>query len=135
MARICLKCQTHNPEDSKFCKECAAPLPSYKEARPSFTKTLETPAEGLTRGVTFAGRYEIIEELDIGGMGKVYRVEDIKVREEIAPKLIKPEIAVDKKTIERFKNELKITRKIRHKNICAMFDLSEEKGNHYITME
>jgi serine/threonine protein kinase/tetratricopeptide (TPR) repeat protein len=68
-------------------------------------------------------------------MGRVYRVEDTKVKEEIALKLIKPEIAADKKTIERFRNELKIARKIRHKNVCAMFDLSEEKGSHYITME
>ena len=68
-------------------------------------------------------------------MGKVYRVEDSKVKEEIALKLIKPEIAADKKTIERFRNELKIARKIRHKNVCAMFDLSEEEGSHFITME
>jgi serine/threonine protein kinase len=68
-------------------------------------------------------------------MGKVYRVEDRKIKEEIALKLIKPEIASDKKTIERFSNELKIARKIRHKNVCGMYDLNEEKGTHYITME
>ena len=129
----CPKCHTENPDSQKFCGECATPLPGIQDS--IHTKTLETPTEELTRGSVFAGRYEIIEELGKGGMGKVYRVEDTKVKEEVALKLIKPEIAADKKTIERFRNELKIARKIRHKNVCAMFDLGEEKGQHYITME
>ncbi len=102
---------------------------------PSHTKTLEIPAEELAKGITIAGRYEIIEELGEGGMGRVYRVQDTKVNEEVALKLIKSEIAADKKTIERFKGELKTARKIRHKNVCGMYDLGEEKGLHFITME
>jgi len=105
------------------------------KSQPSFTKTLETPVSGLTRGTLFADRYEIIEELGKGGMGNVYRVEDTRTKEEIALKLIKPEIASDKKTIERFRNELTTARKIRHKNVCGMYDLGEYKGTHYITME
>jgi serine/threonine-protein kinase len=77
----------------------------------------------LATGTTFAGRYEIIEELGKGGMGKVYRVLDKKLNEEVALKLIKPEIALDKKTVERFSNELKIARKIVPKNVGRMFDL------------
>jgi len=68
-------------------------------------------------------------------MGKVYRVEDTKAKEEIALKLLKPEIAADKKTIERFRNELTTARKIRHKNICGMYDIGEENGTYFITME
>jgi serine/threonine protein kinase len=68
-------------------------------------------------------------------MGRVYRVEDTKINEEVALKIIKPEISSDKKTIERFHNELKITRKIRHKNVSGMFDLGEDQGTHFITME
>ncbi len=128
----CPKCQADNPDTQSFCGDCGTNL-SQEISAP--TKTIETPKEELKRGSVFAGRYEIIEELGKGGMGKVYRVEDTKVKEEIALKLIKPEIAADQKTIERFRNELKIARKIRHKNVCAMFDLSEEKGSHFITME
>ncbi len=128
----CPQCDTDNPSDSKYCKECATPLPDQKAF---VTKTIETPAEELSRGTIFANRYEIIEELGKGGMGKVYRVEDKKIKEEVALKLIKPEIASDKKTIERFSHELKIARKLRHKNICGMYDLGEARGTHYITME
>jgi tetratricopeptide (TPR) repeat protein/tRNA A-37 threonylcarbamoyl transferase component Bud32 len=83
----------------------------------------------------FAGRYEVIEELGKGGMGKVYKVFDTEIKEKVALKLLKPEIAVDKETIERFRNELKFARKIRHKNVCQMFDLAKEEGSYYITME
>jgi serine/threonine protein kinase/Flp pilus assembly protein TadD len=99
------------------------------------TETIESPKEELTTGVTFAGRYQIIEELGRGGMGRVYKALDTEVNEKIALKLIKPEIAAHKKTIERFRNELKFARKIRHKNVCQMYDLSKEGGNYYITME
>jgi Tol biopolymer transport system component/predicted Ser/Thr protein kinase len=129
----CPKCQTNNPYTQKFCGECATPLPSQKEI--PVTETLETPTEELTRGTTFAGRYEIIEELGKGGMGKVYRVYDKKIDGEVALKLIKPEIAADKNTIERFRNELKLAREIAHRNVCRMYDLNEEKGSQYITME
>jgi serine/threonine protein kinase/Tfp pilus assembly protein PilF len=128
----CPKCHTENSSDSQFCKSCATPLPSHEV---SVTETLEKPTEELTRGTTFAGRYEIIEELGKGGMGKVYRVEDKKINEEVALKLIKPEIASDKKTIERFSNELKMARKIAHRNVGRMYHLSEREGTHYITME
>ncbi len=68
-------------------------------------------------------------------MGKVYRVEDKKIEGEVALKLIKPEIAADKKTIDRFRSELKTARMISQRNVCRMFDLDESEGMHYITME
>jgi serine/threonine protein kinase/tetratricopeptide (TPR) repeat protein len=133
MSSKCPKCQTDNPPDSKFCKECATPLPSPGKAE--ITKTIEAPKEELTTGSVFAGRYQIIEELGKGGMGKVYKVLDKEVNAKIALKLIKPEIASDSKTIERFRNELKVARDIAHKNVCRMYDLGKEEGAYYITME
>ncbi|MFC2156860.1 protein kinase [Acidobacteriota bacterium] len=133
MSKECPKCQANNPEDSKFCKECATPLQRIQDV--IHTKTLETPKEELTTGSTFAGRYQIIEELGRGGMGRVYKALDKETKERIALKLIKPEIASEKKTIERFKNELTTARKIRNKNVCGMYYLGEDNGRHYITME
>ena len=135
MATKCPKCEFDNPEGTRFCGNCAAPLHAAEDAGPSFTKTLETPVEELRRGALFAERYEIIEKLGIGGMGAVYRVDDTKIGQDIALKLIKPEIASDKKTIERFRNELKTTRMISHRNVCRMFDLGETADTFFITME
>ncbi len=131
----CPKCHLENPPASKFCKECGTQLPSSEKISVSHTETLETPKEELTSGSTFAGRYQIIEELGKGGMGKVYKAHDTEIKEKVALKLIKPEIAADKKSIERFRNELKFARKIRHKNVCQMYDLSKVEGSYYITME
>jgi serine/threonine protein kinase/tetratricopeptide (TPR) repeat protein len=131
----CPKCNFENPADTKFCGECAAPLQPSEEISAPLTETLETPKEELTTGSTFAGRYQIIEELGKGGMGKVYKAQDTEIKEKVALKLIKPEIAADEKTIERFRNELKLARKIRHKNVCQMYDLNKEEGTYYITME
>ena len=142
MAVTCPKCHSEKPDTLKFCGECGTRLDSSASGnspgpgeRPSFTKTFETSAGELTRGTLFAGRYEVIEELGQGGMGKVYRVEDKKIKAEIALKLIRSDISVDKKTIERFGNELKMTRMISHPNVCRMFDLGEDKGTYFITME
>ena len=131
----CPKCNFENPADTKFCGECAAPLHPSEEISVADTETAETLIKELTTGSTFAERYQIIEELGKGGMGKVYKIFDKKIKEKVALKLLKPEIGTDKKTIERFSNELKFARKISHRNVCRMYDLGEEEGNHYITME
>jgi serine/threonine protein kinase/Tfp pilus assembly protein PilF len=131
----CPKCQSENPDDTLFCGKCGTKFETEEKEAASLTKTIETPTEELTRGSVIADRYEVIEELGKGGMGKVFRVEDKKIKEEVALKLIKPEIAADKKTIERFSNELKFARKIAHRNVCKMYDLGEEEGTYYITME
>ena len=131
----CPKCQAENPETKQFCADCGTQLPSAKTTRPEVTETLQTPIKELTTGSTFAGRYQIIEELGHGGMGKVYKVFDQEVQAKMALKLIKPEVSADKNTIDRFRNELKIARDISHKNICRMYDLGREAGNYFITME
>ncbi|TET74478.1 MAG: tetratricopeptide repeat protein [Candidatus Aminicenantes bacterium] len=131
----CPKCNFDNPSDTKFCGECAALLYPSEGISPPHTDTLQASIKELTRGATFARRYEIIEELGKGGMARVYKVFDKKIKEEVALKLLKPEIAADEKTIERFSNELKFARKIVHKNVGRMYDINEEEGTHYITLE
>ncbi len=135
MSIKCSRCETDNPDASSFCSDCGTQLDPSKESHIPHTKTLETPIEGLTTGSIFAGRYQIIEELGKGGMGKVYRVLDKELKEEVALRLIRPEIASDKKTVERFNNELKLARKIIHKNVGRLYELMEDKGTRFITME
>lgn len=106
METHCPICNTENPSDSKYCKECATPLPSAMDAPPSFTKTLETPVGEIKRGTLFANRYEVIKALGKGGMGKVYRAMDLEVKEEVALKLLKPEIAFLTKSLQKIDNFL-----------------------------
>ncbi len=132
---ICPKCRFENPDKTRFCGNCGIPLPNSIEISPSPTETFEPPPEELTVGGTFAGRYQVIEELGRGGMGRVYKALDTEVQEKIALKILRPEIASNKKTIQRFRNELKLARRISHKHVCRMFDLSREEDLYYITME
>jgi len=89
----------------------------------------------LTRGSTLADRYEVIEDLGRGGMARVYKAFDKEIEEKVALKLLKPEIVADESTIKRFRNELKFARRIAHKNVCRMYDLSKEGGTYFISME
>jgi len=134
MSFRCSNCGADNTPDSDFCKKCGTQIVK-SEREPIPTKTLELPKEELTTGSTFAGRYQIIEELGKGGMGLVYKAYDTEVQDRIALKLIKLEISLDKNTIERFQNELKLARKISHRNVCRMHDLGKSEGNYFITME
>jgi serine/threonine protein kinase len=131
----CPQCHFDNSDDTIYCGKCAALLKPSEEIPASPTQTLETPMETLKRGTTFAERYDLIEELGTGGMGKVYKAFDKKIEEEIALKMLRSEITGDKKTLSRFSNELKIARKIVHKNVGRMYDLGEAEGVHFITME
>jgi predicted Ser/Thr protein kinase len=80
-------------------------------------------------------RYEILAEVGRGGMGIVYRARDRETNELIAVKVLRPELAGDFGIVERFKNELKLARKITHKNVCRMYDLHLDGSTVYITME
>jgi len=129
----CPKCHSENAETKQFCADCGTKLISLKGSK--VTATLETPREELPRGTIFANRYEIIEELGKGGMGRVYRAFDKQLEEEVAIKFLKPEIASDNRNLDRFKNEIKLARKIIHRNVGRMHDLHEEKDSFFITME
>ena len=130
----CPRCHTENPADTLYCGKCGTKL-IPDESPATRTLTLDVAEEKLPTGSIFAGRYQVVEALGRGGMGKVYRVFDRELRAIVALKLIRPEIAEDPSTIERFRNELKLARDIVHKNVCRMYDLGREGETYYITME
>ncbi|HYA49482.1 MAG TPA: serine/threonine-protein kinase, partial [Burkholderiales bacterium] len=89
----------------------------------------------LVPGTTFAGRYRICDELGHGGMGRVYKAVDREVNETVALKILDPRISTDEQMVERFRNELKLARRISHKNVCRIYDLGSTEGVYFITME
>ena len=131
----CPSCHFDNPSDTRFCGNCGAVLQASKEIPAMPTETIIAPKKELTTGSTFVSRYQVIEELGKGGMGTVYKVFDSEIKEKIALKLLKPEVAADEETIERFRNEMKLARKIAHRYVCRMYDLGKAEGTYFITME
>ncbi len=146
----CPRCQADNPDESRFCGQCATSLePGGAAARvpaADMTTPLPAPAGPMTRtsqilcgeilpGSDFAGRYRILDELGRGGMGRVYKALDREISESIALKVLIPAFSADEKMVERFRNELKLARRISHKNVCRIFDLGSCEGTYFITME
>ncbi len=131
----CPECDRDLPEDTGICGRCGIRIRTFPEDSEPHTRTLETPSVHLSPGLSFADRYRILEELGKGGMGTVYRALDLKLDEEVAIKVIRPEIASDPNTVIRFGHELKLARRISHRNIGRLYELMESRGHHFITME
>ena len=100
--------------------------------RPSST---ELDFASLGTGKRFAGRYEVQETVGAGAMGMVYRTKDLELDEEVAIKTVKPELVVDETAVERFKDEIRLARKISHRNVVRTHDFGEWQGVYYLTME
>jgi HAMP domain-containing protein len=115
-------------------------LVEYLQARPTRTPSSAEPrarAEGqLTPGSRLAGRYDIEAVLGEGGMGIVYRAYDQEIGETVALKTLRPELGrFDSTLLDRFKQELRLARRITHRNVVRTYDLGETNGIYYITME
>src|SRR5216110_2917366 len=109
----------------------AAPTEPVRSARPS-----SAPRDALRPGTVFANRYEVKEVLGMGGMGVVYRAFDRELQEPVAIKTLRPEaLAGDGVALERFKQEIRLARKIAHRNVVRTYDLGEVNGLYYLTME
>ena len=89
----------------------------------------------LEIGMVVAGRYEILETLGKGGMGSVYKARDQELDRLVALKVIRPELARNTAIVDRFKQELRLSHLVTHKNVIRMYDLGEDTGMRFITME
>jgi serine/threonine-protein kinase len=97
--------------------------------RPSVTSVLQVDE-------VLAGRYEIQALLGQGGMGMVYRAYDRQLGETVALKTLRPDlVASDASMLERFKQEIRLARRITHRYVVRTHDLGEVDGMYYITME
>ena len=100
-------------------------MSSESRAAPSFEG-------GRTR---IADRYEILGLLGVGGMGSVYRARDAHLDEVVALKMLGRELARVPEMLARFRQEVKLARKVTHRNVARTFDLGEDGQDHFLTME
>ncbi|MGD0414535.1 MAG: tetratricopeptide repeat protein [Terriglobales bacterium] len=115
----------------------AKPGPPYSRSSPSSTPAVSSISAflSLQPGVLFGERYEILGVLGQGGMGAVYKARDRELDRLIALKVIRPELATDPAILQRFKQELILSRNITHKNVVRIYDLGEAEGIRFISME
>ena len=86
-------------------------------------------------GTVLAGRYRIVGLLGRGGMGEVYRAEDLKLGEAVALKFLPAELTLDGAALARFHREVRVARNVAHRNVCRVFDIGEAGGLHFLSME
>jgi len=95
----------------------------------------DTSGELSARGEMLGGRYELLGLLGVGGMGSVYRARDIELDEVVALKMIGKELLSSALILERFRQEVKLARRVTHRNVARMFDIGEHEKLKFLTME
>jgi TolB-like protein/Tfp pilus assembly protein PilF/predicted Ser/Thr protein kinase len=131
----CPRCHSENNDNSRFCSNCAAPLGQGGLQGASLTKTLETPVQVLKTGSLVAGKYKIIEEIGQGGMGIVYKADDVKLKRCVALKFLPPHLINSPELRERFLIEAQAAAALNHPNICVIYEVGESSEHPYIAME
>jgi serine/threonine-protein kinase len=116
----CPSCQSDVSESADHCFNCGHVLRSQPI---------------LFRGSVLAGRFEILAPLGKGGMGMVYKAHDRKLEEVVAIKVLRPEIAADPDMERRFRKEIVLARKVRHRNVCGIHEYGDDGALRYIAME
>jgi eukaryotic-like serine/threonine-protein kinase len=154
----CPNCKARNPDPAVRCLQCNTPLPIDaltvgEGVNPAatldvdFAKDWSTAAtlasteesSGLIKrlrpGFLLGKRYEIRDLLGVGGMGSVYKARDRELDRFVAIKVIRPDLAGQSEILRRFKQELILARQVTHKNVIRIFDLGEDGGIKFISME
>ena len=132
MTTQCPKCHTKNPDDSKYCKECASPL--KRSADVSVTKTIKTPAIGISKGTVIVGKYQILQKLEEGGMGIVYKAKDSRLDRIVALKFLSSDLIKDEEAKKRFIQEAQAAAALEHPNICTVYEVDEADSQTFIAM-
>jgi len=86
-------------------------------------------------GTVLGGRYRIVERLGRGGMGEVYRADDLKLAQPVALKFLPPELDRDPARLMQLHNEVRMARQVSHPNVCRVYDIDEEEGHTFLSME
>jgi serine/threonine-protein kinase len=143
----CVSCSSDVPGNSRFCPACGVSVDSQEFATQTVaiasharrTSGLgSSPAASQGRfapGYLLAGRYRIVAMLGKGGMGEVYRADDLSLEQPVALKFLPEAVAHNPDALARFRNEVRIARQVSHPNVCRMYDLAEADGYSFLSME
>ncbi|MGH9683524.1 MAG: serine/threonine-protein kinase [Candidatus Acidiferrales bacterium] len=157
----CFSCGGELPKNATFCPSCGTPVDI--SSTPTVTHIGSSPGMPLTSpeqrtkktlvssghpsssrrdqqgqfiaGATVAGRYRIVALLGKGGMGEVYRAEDLTLAQTVALKFLPVGLTQDEAARARFHQEVRLAREISHPNICRVFDIGEFDGRVFLSME
>ena len=102
---------------------------------PSSSGTATPSSLLFAPGAIIAGRYRLVSLLGRGGMGEVYRADDLTLDQQVALKFLPAGVAADPDRLAQFHAELRIARQVSHKNVCRLYDLGDHEGRRFLTME
>jgi serine/threonine-protein kinase len=156
----CRSCLAEIAEGGRFCSTCGEPVeppestptetvpprsgpPAGKARRVSGSSPLSdshastsVPDQGrFLPGTVLADRYRIVGLLGRGGMGEVYRADDLRLGQAVALKFLPEELTGDAASLDRFRNEVRIARQVSHPSVCRVYDIGEVDGQVFYTME
>jgi predicted Ser/Thr protein kinase len=148
----CRDCGGALPSTARFCASCGTPVAGDPTDLPTFSSPIaprppssgsgtrppssQAPADGgrFLPGVVLAARYRIVERLGKGGMGEVYRADDLTLGQPVALKFLPPATNTEE-MIGRLRAEVRIARRVSHLNVCRVYDIGEAEGLCFLSME
>ena len=154
----CPNCSSAVAEASRFCASCGSPVDAdatYVRSGPAATPSGPTVTVGTPRrtgvstplttspagqdvyvaGTLLADRYRVIGLLGKGGMGEVYRADDLKLGQPVALKFLPRDLSGDAVRLDRLMDEVRAARQVAHPNVCRVYDAGEADGRQFLTME
>ncbi|MBK9776730.1 MAG: serine/threonine protein kinase [bacterium] len=157
---FCTRCAQALPEGGRFCPSCAAPVPAPVADVPALpaatldaTRSAPAPAGSAATvagsapasaasyhgrfetGTRLGTRYRIVALLGRGGMGEVYRADDLELGQSVALKFLPESVSRNAAELARFRNEVRVARQIAHPNVCRVYDIGEIDGHVFLSME
>jgi serine/threonine-protein kinase len=150
----CPRCSKLTGPSERFCSGCGASLeetliaeapaqPSSGPSSGSSSYSVSSAAwlapssadAGFAPGTMLLGRYRIVGLLGRGGMGEVYRADDLVLGQSVALKFLPHDLAQNPDRLNRFRNEVRIARQVSHPNVCRVYDIGDLAGRPFLSME
>ncbi len=153
----CASCGVELSESNRFCPACGVsvavdtfatrtvaastqaatktPVRRHPTVLSSSSSSSSSDGSRFPPGTLFAERYRIIALLGRGGMGEVYRADDLTLGQQVALKFLPEELVRNQDALRRFRNEVRVARQVSHPNVCRVYDLGEVDELVFLSME